>query len=323
MNSSKKTAPLEISLRQAFGEALVKIAKRRSDFVLFDADVYGGTGTKLFVEKYPSRVMQFGTAEQNMMLAAAGFTTTGLIPIVTTFAVWATMRAHEQLRTFICVPKLNVKICVSHVGLDVGPDGLTAQALEDLATTRAIPNLTVVVPADAVEVEKATEAILNFKGPVYMRTGRSPAPVIFDKRYKFEIGKANIIRKGEDVTIIACGVMVARALNAAFKLAKSGINAEVINCSTIKPLDEKTILNSVQKTRAVVTAEDHNVIGGLGCAVSELLCREFPVYQKFVGVDDTFGESGSPEDLAHKYNLTSEAIENSAVGVVRKKLKRY
>jgi len=311
----------EVSLRQAFGETLVKIAPKRKDFVLFDADVYGGTGTKPFVEKYPSRVFQFGTAEQNMMLAAAGFATTGLIPIVTTFAVWATMRAHEQLRTFVCAPKLNVKVCASHVGLDVGPDGLTAQALEDLATTRAIPNLTVIVPADAIEMEQAVKAILEFKGPVYMRTGRSPAPVIFDSQYKFKIGKANIVREGKDLTIVACGVMVARALDAASKLQKEGISAEVINASTIKPLDGKTIIHSVKKTNALVTAEDHNVIGGLGSAVAEILAREFPTHQEFVGVNDTFGESGEPKELAKKYNIWSSNIIQASKRIIKRKIK--
>jgi len=308
-----------ISLRQAFGEALVELGGKRRDFVLFDADVYGGTGTKPFVEKYPRRVLQFGTAEQNMMLAASGFTTIGLIPIVTTFAVWATMRAHEQFRTFICAPNLNVKVCVSHVGLDTGPDGLTAQALEDLATTRAIPNLTVLVPADAVEMRMATSAILDFKGPIYMRTGRSPTPVIFGETYKFKIGKANVIREGEDVTIIACGVMVARAKQAHEKLLKMGIRASLINMSTIKPVDKQVIIDFAKKTRAVVTCEDHNIIGGLGSAVSEVLTKFFPVPQEYVGVNDLFGESGDPNDLAKKYHLTAKDIVNKSLKVSKRK----
>ena len=298
----------KMSLREAFGKALVKIGRNRKDFVVFDADVAGGTGTYHFRDTFPERFFQFGIAEQNMFAAAAGFSTLGITPIVTTYAVFASMRAIEQVRNSIAYPKLNVKIVASHPGLDTGPDGATHQAVEDLAIYRAIPNMVVISPADPVEVEKATEAILDYPGPVYMRTGRSPVPIIFDESYKFEIGRANTILEGEDVSLFATGIMLHRALEVAQYLRKYGIYCEVVNISTLKPLDKETIIRSARKTKAVITMEDHNVIGGLAGAISEILSYYEPTLMRTIGIKDCFGESGEPNDLVKKYHLDRDSI---------------
>lgn len=309
----------KVSLREAFGHALCALAEKRDDFVLFDADVNGGTGARPFVERYPERVVQFGIAEQNMMAAAAGFAATGLIPVVTTFSVFATMRAHEQLRTAVAYGQRNVKICASHLGLDVGPDGPTAQMLEDLAITRSIPHVTVVVPADATEMALALEAILDWPGPVYLRIGRSPAPVIFDESHRFEVGRASLLREGEDATVVAAGVMVARALEAARRLAEEGIRVCVVNLSTLKPLDEAVLLQSAERTGAMVTAEDHTLLGGVGSAVAELLVQRFPIPVEMVGVPDRFGASGDPEELAEAFGLTPAGIIDAVHRVLERK----
>jgi transketolase len=302
------------SLREAFGRALVALGRTRADFVVLDADVAGGTGTHHFKAAFPDRFYDFGIAEQNMMAAAAGIATTGLIPVVTTFAVFATLRALEQLRTFVAYPRFNVKVAGSHCGVDAGPDGATAQALEDLAITRAIPNLAVVVPADGVEMRHALGAVLDHDGPVYLRTGRSPVPVLFDADAapRFVLGRAQVLADGDDVTVIAAGVMVHRALAAAAALRAEGIRARVVNCPTVKPLDVETIVDSARRTGAVVTAEDHGVAGGLGGAVAEVLGEHCPVPLVRVGVQDQFGASGAPEALAAHFGLTAEGIAAAA-----------
>ncbi|MDP2718958.1 MAG: transketolase C-terminal domain-containing protein [Dehalococcoidia bacterium] len=309
-----------VSLRDAFGRILCHLGAQRSDFFLFDADVAGGTGSKPFVERFPDRVFQFGIAEQNAMAAAAGFTTTKLIPVVNGFAVFAMMRSHEQFRTAVAYPNRNVKVCCSHVGVDVGPDGATAQMLEDLAVARSIPNVTVVVPADANEFMKAFPKVLDHQGPVYMRIGRSPAPVIFNSEHEFEIGKATVVHTGKDVSIVATGVMVARSLEAAQILKGKGISARVINLSTIKPLDEDTLLAAARETGAVVTAEDHNRLGGMGGAVCELLAQNHPVPVEMVAVNDRFGCSGEPADLAAFFGLTSGDITEAAIKAILRKV---
>jgi len=309
----------KISLRKAFGRILVYEAKKRDDFVLFDVDVAGGTGAKPFVQEFPGRVMQFGIAEQNMMATAGGFSDVGIIPVVSTFAVFGTMRAHEQFRTAIAYPNRNVKLCCSHLGVDVGPDGATAQMLEDLAIMRSIPNVTVVVPADANELMKAFPSILDKRGPVYMRIGRSPAPVIFEDKHKFEIGKATRVKDGKDATIIAAGVMVARAIEAEQILNKEGISVRVVNLSTIKPLDDKEILSAAKETGAIVTAEDHNVMGGMGSAVAEFVVQNCPVPMEIGGVKDRFGKSGEPEELAEYFGLTAKDICKAAKKVLKRK----
>lgn len=302
------------SMREAFGMALTQSAERYPNVVVLDADVAGGTGVHHFLKAYPDRFFQFGIAEQNMMSAAGGMASTGLIPVVTTFAVFC-LRAYEQVRLSIAYCHRNVKIVASHPGLDVGPDGGSAQALEDIAAFRAIPGMTVISPADPLEMELATEAMLNFNGPVYMRTGRSPVRRILERDHQFEIGKGSILRDGTDVSIVACGVEVVRALDAAEILSKEGISARVINMSTIKPIDVDLLVRCANETGAIVTAEDHNIHGGLGSAVAEVLVQNAPCPMEFIGVKDVFGESGEPDELAEKYELTApfivEAVKRS------------
>lgn len=308
-----------VSLRTAFGQALCDTAEHREDFVLLDADVASGTGAKAFVERFPERVIQFGIAEQNLMAAAAGLASTGLIPVVCTFAVFGVMRAHEQFRTAVAYPRRSVKLCCSHLGLDVGPDGATAQMLEDLAVTRSIPNVTVLVPADANAMLRAFPLVLETEGPVYLRIGRSPAPVIYDDSVSLSVGTARRLRNGSDVTIVAAGVTVARALLAAEALASEGISCDVIDAFSIKPLDEQTILESAARTQRVVTAEDHSVIGGLGGAVAESLVRHHPLPVEMVGVNDRFGSSGDPEELAAHYGVDAPAIAAAARRVIARR----
>jgi transketolase len=306
------------SLREAFGKALVQLAPKYSNFVVFDADIAGGTGVHHFRKAYPHRFFQFGIAEQNMMAAAGGFASTGVIPFVTTFAVFC-LRAVEQARLSIAYARRNVKIVASHPGLDTGPDGASAQATEDLAAYRAIPGMVVLSPADPLEIEQATEAILNYDGPVYMRSGRSKTRRILGADYRFEIGKGRILREGTDVTIIACGVQVARALDAADLLSVDGIAARVVNMSTIKPLDKELVARCAEETGCFVTAEDHNIHGGLGSAVAEAVVQNRPCPIEMIGVQDTFGESGEPEELAEKYGLTGTYIAAAARRAVRRK----
>lgn len=309
----------KVSLREAFGRILCHLAKQRDDFVLFDADVASGTGAKPFIEKYPERVIQFGIAEQNALAAAAGFSTLGIIPVVSTFAVFGLMRGHEQFRTIIAYPKRNVKLCCSHLGVDAGPDGATAQMLEDLAIARSIPNVTVVVPADANELMLAFCRILDLQGPVYMRIGRSLTPVIFDSKHTFQIGKAQVLKPGKDITIVATGVMVERALQAHKLLEEKGISARIINLSTIKPIDEETLLCAASQTGAIVTAEDHNVLGGMGSAVCEVVTKKYPVPMAFVGIEDRFGCSGEPDELARHFHLTAKDIVIAAQRLMERK----
>jgi transketolase len=297
---------------------LVQLAPKYSNFVVFDADIAGGTGVHHFRKAYPQRFFQFGIAEQNMMAAAGGFASTGIIPFVTTFAVFC-LRALEQARLSIAYARRNVKIVASHPGLDTGPDGASAQATEDLAAFRAIPGMVVLSPADPLEIEQATEAILNYDGPVYMRSGRSKTRRILGADYRFEIGKGRILRQGADVTIIACGVQVARALDAADLLAVDGIAARVVNMSTIKPLDNELVARCSEETGCFVTAEDHNIHGGLGSAVAEAVVQRRPCPIEMIGVQDTFGESGEPDELAEKYRLTGPYIAAAARRAVGRK----
>ncbi|NVJ97568.1 MAG: hypothetical protein HWE25_05410 [Alphaproteobacteria bacterium] len=298
----------QVSVRDAFGRILVHMADQRDDWVFLDADVAGGTGAKPLVQQRPDRVMQFGIAEQNMMAAAAGVADTGLIPVVSTFAAFGCMRAHEQFRTAIAYAGRNVKLCCSHHGLDVGPDGATAQMLEDLATMRAIPGVTVISPADANEFMMAFKAILDHDGPVYMRIGRSATPVVYGHDHSFEIGKAHRLRDGSDVTVIATGVMVPRALEAAASLEKEGVSVRVVNMATIKPLDSDEVIAAASETRGIVTAEDHNIIGGLGGAVAECLAQHKPAPMQFVGVNDKFGKSGEHDELPAMFGIDAASI---------------
>ena len=306
------------SLREAFGKTLSATADEFPKLVVLDADIAGGTGVHHFRKSHPERFVQFGIAEQNMMAAAGGMAAVGLMPVVTTFAVFC-LRAIEQARLSLCYARRNAKIVASHPGLDVGPDGGSAQALEDLACFRAIPGMTVISPADATEMALATRAILQFDGPVYMRTGRSPSPRLFGDDHVFEIGKGQIIRQGDDLTIIACGAEVARALAAADLLLRDGIQARVVNMATIKPIDSELVARCSRETGAIVTAEDHNIHGGLGGAVAEALAATTPCPVEFVGVKDVFGASGEPEELAHHYEIAAPHIAAAAKRVLQRK----
>lgn len=304
------------SLREAFGKALVKYSEEIPDFIVLDADIAGGTGTHHFRKSNPERFYQFGIAEQNMMAAAGGIAATGLIPIVTTFAVFM-LRAMEQARLSIAYPKMNVKIVASHPGLDVGPDGASAQCFEDLAAYRAIPNMVVISPCDPLEIELATKSILEYNGPVYMRSGRSSSVSFLPKDYKFKIGKGQIIKEGNEVTIIGCGVTTYRALQAANQLQNEGVSVRVVNMSTIKPIDKELIIQCSKETNAIITVEDHNVIGGLGSAVSEVIVQNNPIKMKLLGIQDVFGESGEPDELAKKYGIDSDGIKKEILNLLK------
>lgn len=301
--------------RAAYGHVLKTEVYKNPNVVVLEADLGNATKSNAFKEVAPERYFNMGISEQDLIGTAAGFAAAGKIPLASTFAVFATGRAFEQVRNSVCYPKLNVKICATHAGLTVGADGGSHQAIEDISLMRTLPNMTVINPADAKEAEAAVLAAIDYQGPVYIRLGRAETKDIHDDSYHFEWGKAEVLRQGSDVSIFATGIMTAKALDAAETLAKQGIQAEVINVHTIKPLDEETVIASAKKTRKVVTAEEHSIIGGLGSAVAEVLARQCPTKQAFVGVQDSFGESGSPNDLLEKYGLTTEAIVKAAVGL--------
>lgn len=299
------------SLRESFGLALSELAPKFPDFVVLDADIAGGTGTHHFRKSHPDRFYQCGIAEQNMMAMAGGIAATGIPTFVTTFAVFC-LRAIEQARLSIAYCQRNVKIVASHPGLEVGPDGASAQCLEDLAMFRVIPGMTVISPADPVEMRLATEALMTHSGPVYMRTGRTHSRTLFGPNHRFQIGVASIARAGSDVSLVACGSMLAAALDAAELLAKEGVDARVVNMATLKPIDLICLKSCARETGCMVTAEDHNIHGGLGGAVAEALSCHCPIPLERVGVRDCFGESGEPDELHRKYGLTAAAIASAA-----------
>ncbi|MGL4740561.1 MAG: transketolase family protein [Sarcina sp.] len=303
----------KIATREAYGKALVELGKVNDKVVVLDADLSKSTKTADFSKDFSDRFINMGIAEANMMSVAAGMSTCDKIPFVSTFAMFAAGRAFEQVRNSICYPRLNVKICATHAGLTVGEDGASHQSVEDLALMRAIPNMTVISPADAVETEAAIKAIAEFNGPCYVRLGRAGVNVINDNpSYKFVIGKGVELKKGTDVTIVATGIMVDEALAAEEMLKAEGISANVINIHTLKPLDNELLVKAAKETKAIVTAEEHNVIGGLGSAVAEALTEVYPVPVIKVGVQDTFGESGKPAELMEKYGLTAAKIVEAA-----------
>ncbi|MDN5331897.1 MAG: transketolase [Tepidanaerobacteraceae bacterium] len=301
----------KIATREAYGEALAELGEEIKDIVVLDADLSKSTKTSVFAKKFPERFFNMGIAEQNLMGTAAGLATCGKIPFASTFAIFATGRAFEQIRNSICYPNLNVKIAATHAGITVGEDGATHQSIEDIALMRALPNMTVINPADATETKKAVRAAAQMKGPVYLRLGRHPVETIFGEGYEFKPGKGVILREGRDVAIIATGVMVAEALKAAEILEKDGINAMVVNIHTIKPIDEEVILKAAE-CGAIVTAEEHSIIGGLGSAVAEVLSEKKPVPIKRIGIKDVFGMSGKPEELMKAYGLAAEDIAEAA-----------
>ena len=298
----------KIATREAYGKALVKLGKTNDHVVVLDADLSKSTKTNDFFKAYPNRFFNMGIAEQSLLGAACGFAASGKIPFVSTFAMFATGRAFEVIRNSVCYPKLNVKICATHAGITVGEDGGSHQSVEDISLMRSIPNMTVLVPADGIEAEKMIFAAAEFDGPTYVRLGRSAVPTIFGEDYNFEIGKGVVLREGNDATIISCGMMVNEALIAADMLKQENINVRVINMSTIKPIDTELIIKAAKETKAIVTAEEHSIIGGLGSAVSEVVSENHPVIVKKVGINDSFGESGTPNELLEKYGLTAKNI---------------
>lgn len=299
----------KIATRESYGSALVELGAENPDVVVLDADLAAATKTGMFKKAYPDRHIDCGIAECNMVGIAAGLATTGKIPFVSSFAMFAAGRAFEQVRNSVGYPHLNVKIGATHAGITVGEDGASHQCNEDIALMRTIPGMVVMCPADDVEARAAVKAAAAYKGPVYMRFGRAACPVINDvPDYHFEIGKGRVVREGNDVTIVATGICVGNALEAARMLEADGISAEVINICTIKPLDEELVVNSAKKTGRVVTAEEHSVIGGLGSAVCDALCKSYPVPVCKIGMQDTFGESGSAAALVEKYKLDGKGI---------------
>ncbi|WP_238916606.1 transketolase family protein [Clostridium sp. YIM B02555] len=311
----------KIATREAYGKALVKLSTLNKNVVVLDADLSKSTKTADFKAVSPERFINVGIAESNMMGIAAGLSTCGKIPFASTFAMFAAGRAFEQIRNSICYPKLNVKICATHAGLTVGEDGATHQSVEDISLMRSIPNMTIINPADAVETEAAILAVAEYNGPCYVRLGRLAVSIINDAQsYKFEIGKGITLADGNDVTIVATGMMVELALEAKGILSKEGINARVINIHTIKPIDRELLIKAAKETKAMVTVEEHSVIGGLGSAVAEVVTEECPIPVLKVGIKDTFGESGKPNELLKVYGLTTEAIvEHSKKAVSLKK----
>ncbi|MGL5417565.1 MAG: transketolase family protein [Clostridium sp.] len=303
----------KMATREAYGKALKDLANTNKDVIVLDADLSKSTKTADFKSVAPERFFNMGIAEGNMMSVAAGLSTCNKIPYVSTFAMFAAGRAFEQIRNSICYPRLNVKICATHAGLTVGEDGASHQAIEDISLMRSIPGMIVINPADAVETDAAIKAIAEINGPCYVRLGRAAVNIINDRpEYKFEIGKGVTLKEGNDVTIMGTGIMVDAALEASEMLKNEGINARVINIHTIKPIDAELIVKAAKETGAIVTAEEHNIIGGLGSAVAEVVTENCPVPVLRVGVKDTFGESGLPNQLLEKYGLTAKDIVEMA-----------
>ena len=309
----------KIATRDAYGEALVELGNERNDFIVMDADLAEATKTGAFKKVFPERFYDCGIAEGNMMSIAAGVAATGKKVFASSFAMFAAGRAFEQIRNSIGYPHLNVVIGATHAGISVGEDGATHQCCEDIALMRTIPGMTIINPADYIEAKKAVKAAINHDGPVYMRFGRLAVPVVFDDDYSFEIGKGALLKEGTDVTIIATGLMVAEALDAYELLKAEGISARVINMATIKPLDTEIVLKAAKETGAIVTAEEHSVVGGLGSAVSEYLSENYPTPALKLGVYDTFGMSGPANDLLDKFGLRGKDIAEKAKQAIAKK----
>jgi len=306
-----------MATRDAYGKALVKLGEIDPNIVVLDADLSSSTRTGKFAAKFPERFFNLGVAEQNMMGTAAGLATCGKTVFASSFAIFASGRDWEQIRNTICYSNLNVKIVSTHGGISVGEDGSSHQCIEDIALMRTLSNMTVIVPCDGIETEKAVMAVAKIKGPVYVRLGRAKVPVILDENYQFEIGKAKIIQDGKDISLIACGIMVGEAIKAAEILKGENISARVINLSTIKPIDEETIIRAAKETQALVTAEEHQVMGGMGSAVAEVVVKNCPVPMRMVGMQNRFGQSGTPEELMQEYGLTGQNIANQAIALLK------
>lgn len=311
-------SPDQVPARNGYGEGVVEAGETDKNVVVLCCDLTESTRNAKFKETFPKRFVEVGIAEQNMAGLAAGMAFSGKIPYISSYATFSPGRNWDQIRVSICYSMANVKIMGAHAGISVGPDGATHQAMEDIAITRCLPNLTVVVPCDYFETKKAAIEIARIESPVYMRFGREKIPVITTDKTPFEIGRADTYKDGDDATVIACGSLVYEALIAAEKLGGDGINVRVINCHTIKPIDEKAIIKAAKETGAIVTAEEHQVHGGLGSAVAEVVTKGFPVPMEYVALMDRFGESGEPNELMHKFGLDSTGI----IKAVKKVLKR-
>lgn len=294
--------------RQSYGEALLELGKENEKVVVFDADLSAATKTNLFAKEFPERFFDMGIAEQNMISTAAGISTTGKIPYASTFAVFAAGRAYDQIRNSVCYPKLNVKICATHAGITVGEDGATHQMIEDISLMRTLPNMTVISTSDDAQTKWAVKEISKINGPVYLRLSRVATPAIYDENQKFEIGKAVQIGDGTDATVFATGVTVSEAIKAQEALEEKGINIRVVDIHTIKPIDKETIIRCAKETKKLISIEDHNVIGGLGSAISEVLTDEYPVKLTRLGINDTFGKSGKADELMKFFGITWEEI---------------
>jgi len=310
----------KIATRDAYGKVLVELGKEIEDIVVLDADLSKSTKTSNFAKEFPHRFFDMGIAEQNLIGTAAGLAACGKIPFASTFAIFAVGRAFEPIRNSVAYPRLNVKIAATHAGLTVGEDGASHQCIEDLSLMRTVPNMTVLCPADAVETEAAVRAAVQLRGPVYIRLGRSKVPIVYERgNYTFELGKGITIRDGRDVTVIATGIMVSKALEAAGELEKDGIQVRVVDIHTIKPIDEEIIIKAARETGAIVTVEEHSIIGGLGSAAAEVVSENFPVPLKRIGIMDTFGESGTGGELLVKYGLTPQNIMEKVKEIIKRK----
>lgn len=309
---------IEKSLREGYGETLVELGRKNPKIVVLDADLSSSTRTFLFAKEFPERFFNVGVAEQDLIGTAAGLALCGFIPFASTFAIFQTGRAWEQIRQSICYPRLNVKLVASHGGVTVGEDGPTHHATEDIALMRVLPGMTVIVPADYFETKRAIEKIAEYYGPCYVRLARPKFPVIFDENYKFEIGKGKVVKEGSDVTVIAIGITLFHSLKASEELEKEGVSVRVINMSTVKPIDRELIIESAKKTGLILTVEDHSIIGGLGSSVSEVLVEEYPVYQKILGVPDVFTQSGKPNELLEKCGISSSHIKKAIIELLKR-----
>ena len=299
---------IKIATRQSFGEALEVLGEKNENIVVLDADLSGATKTSIFAKKFPERFFDMGIAEQDMIGTAAGFASCSKIPYASSFAMFATGRTYDQIRSSICYPKLNVKICGTHAGVTVGEDGATHQMLEDLSLMRGLPNMTVLCTSDDAQTKWATEEISKIEGPVYLRLCRLASPVIYEENEKFEIGKGYQHGEGTDATVIATGVVVAEALKAQEELREKGINIRVIDMHTIKPIDKEIIIKAAKETKKIITIEDHSIIGGLGSSVCEVLSEEYPSKVERMGIKDTFGKSGKGAELMKYFHITAEDI---------------
>lgn len=308
---------IKVATRDAYGEALLEIGKKRNDVVVLDADLSGSTKTVKFAKAFPDRFYNMGIAEQDMVGTACGLALTGKVPFASTFAVFETGRAWEQIRQTVCYSNLNVKLIATHSGITVGEDGASHQAVEDIALMRVLPNMTIIVPSDGKETWQVIHAVTDYPGPVYVRLGRAKVPVIMPDDYEFKIGKAYAFSLGKDVNIIATGIMVSMAIEAANVLKRDGIDTGVINMSTVKPIDTEILLKASKDCRLIVTAEEHSIIGGLGSAVSEFLSENCPVKVCRIGIRDSFGCSGPPEELLRLYGLSPDSIVKTIKDALR------